>query len=71
MLMMIGGASGSTAGGVKLGTAVLVIMTLISVVFLTITDFVGEKKHNMYFLKHRQTKADVQACPLSYAFFSV
>ena len=31
VLMMIGGASGSTAGGVKLGTAVLVIMTLISV----------------------------------------
>lgn len=29
--MMIGGASGSTAGGVKLGTVVLVIMTLISV----------------------------------------
>ena len=27
VLMMIGGASGSTAGGVKLGTAVLVIMT--------------------------------------------
>ena len=31
VLMMIGGASGSTAGGVKLGTVVLVIMTLISV----------------------------------------
>lgn len=31
VLMMIGGASGSTAGGVKLGTIVLVIMTLISV----------------------------------------
>lgn len=31
VLMMIGGASGSTAGGAKIGTVVLVIMTLITV----------------------------------------
>lgn len=31
VLMMIGGASGSTAGGVKIGTAALVIISLISV----------------------------------------